>query len=182
MVDVRGTTRYKTYMLLEVNPANYLPSRILNFFLIALIVSNVLAFAIGTVQSLNADYGVMFEWFNIVSVIIFTGEYLTRIWCVVEYPHLRHLTPIRARFSYVMRPIAFVDLISILPFYLGNIFGIDLRGLRILRLLRILKLARYSPAIETLGRTVYNERRALWGALIIMILLDIVCSNANAYD
>ena len=171
------TIRYKIYILLEVNPARYLPSKILNIFLIILIVANVFAFAMGTVDSLAAKYGTFFEWFNIFSVAIFTLEYLARIWCVVEYPHLKHVSGLKARIGYMFRPIAFIDLVSILPFYLGNIFGIDLRGLRILRLLRILKLARYSPAIETLGRTVYNERRALWGSLIIMICLILFSST-----
>ncbi|MCJ8324714.1 MAG: ion transporter [Rhizobiales bacterium] len=177
MADVHKSIRYKTYILLEVNPANYLPSKILNGFLIILIIANVIAFAIGTVDSLARPYGSLFEWFNIFSVAIFSVEYLTRLWCAVEYPHLKHVKPFKARIGYMFRPIAFVDLVSILPFYLGNIFGLDLRGLRILRLLRILKLARYSPAIETLGRTVYNERRALWGALIIMICLILFSST-----
>lgn len=171
------TIRHKVYILLEVNPAKYLPSKILNMFLIALIVANVFAFALGTVDDLVAKYGTLFEWFNIFSVVIFTIEYLARVWCVVEYPHLKHVSSFKARFGYILRPISFVDLMAILPFYLGNIFGIDLRGLRILRLLRILKLARYSPAIETLGRTVYNERRALWGTLIIMICLVLFSST-----
>lgn len=171
------TIRYRIYILLEVNPAKYLPSKILNIFLVILIVANVLAFAMGTVDHLFAKYGGLFEWFNRFSVMIFTVEYLARIWCVVEYPHLKHVSALKARLSYMFRPIAFIDLISILPFYLGNVFGIDLRGLRILRLLRILKLARYSPAIETLGRTVYNERRALWGTLIIMICLILLGST-----
>lgn len=173
----RKSIRYRTYILLEVNPAKYLPSKILNIFLIILIVANVFAFALGTVNSLAAQYGKLFEWFNIFSVSIFTIEYIARIWCLVEYPHLKQVAPFKARISYMFRPIAFIDLVAILPFYLGNIFGIDLRGLRILRLLRILKLARYSPAIETLGRTVYNERRALWGTLIIMICLILFSST-----
>ncbi len=177
MDGVAKSIRYKTYILLEVNPANFLPSRLLNGFLILLIISNVFAFTLGTVASLASRYGPFFEWFNVFSVIIFSIEYLARLWCVVEYPHFKHLDPWRARYSYMIRPIAFIDLIAILPFYLGNIFGIDLRGLRILRLLRILKLARYSPAIEALGRTVYNERRALWGTLIIMICLILFSST-----
>lgn len=177
MDEGKKTIRYRTYILLEVNPAKYLPSKILNIFLIILIVANVFAFAMGTVDSLAAQYGTMFEWFNIFSVAVFTVEYLARIWCVVEYPHLKHEAPLKARIGYMFRPIAFIDLVSILPFYLGNIFGIDLRGLRILRLMRIFKLARYSPAIETLGRAVYNERRALWGTLIIMICLILFSST-----
>ena len=41
---------------------------------------------------------------------------------------------------------------------------LDLRVLRMFRLLRFLKLVRYSPAMVTLGRALYEERRALIGA------------------
>jgi voltage-gated potassium channel len=45
----------------------------------------------------------------------------------------------------------------------------DLRVLRMFRLLRFLKLVRYSPAMVTLGRALYEERRALVGAMILMM-------------
>ena len=62
-----------------------------------------------------------------------------------------------------------VDLLAILPFYLSFLLPIDLRILRILRIFRFLKLARYSPALQSLGRAIANERRALVGALLVMI-------------
>ena len=50
------------------------------------------------------------------------------------------------RLRYMANPLALIDLIVILPFYLSFIVGIYSRVLRILRLLRILKLTRYSGA------------------------------------
>jgi voltage-gated potassium channel len=41
--------------------------------------------------------------------------------------------------------------------------------LRIFRLLRFLKLVRFSPAMTTLSRALYGERRALIGALVLMV-------------
>ena len=66
-----------------------------------------------------------------------------------------------------------IDLLAILPFYL-QILGLDLRIVRVLRLLRFLKLSRYSPAIDTLVRVLYSERRALsnWGYVSVAIAID----------
>jgi len=70
-----------------------------------------------------------------------------------------------------------IDLVVILPFYLSFLFSIDLRMLRILRLFRLLKLARYSPAMQSLVAVVSNEKRALFGALLLMVCLLLFAST-----
>ena len=70
-----------------------------------------------------------------------------------------------------------VDFLAIAPFYLSMFFQIDLRVLRVFRLVRFLKLARYSPALQTLGKVVVNERHALSGAAIVMCGLLLFAST-----
>ena len=142
-----------------------------NIGLVVLIVANVLAFAAETIPDLAARYGDAFALFNLVSVIIFTVEYVLRIWSCVEIPMLSQVRAYRARLRFAAQPLQLIDLAAILPFYLSFIFGIDLRILRVLRLFRFLKLARYSPALYSLGRVIANERRALTGALLVMVAL-----------
>ena len=60
-----------------------------------------------------------------------------------------------------------IDLLAVLPWYLQPFFSMDLRALRVLRLFRLLKLVRYSPALQTLGRVIEDEYRALLGALLV---------------
>lgn len=64
-----------------------------------------------------------------------------------------------------------VDFLSFAPYFLFTAFGgaIDLRALRVLRLLRLLKIARYSQAMPALLGVLYAERRALFGAFILLI-------------
>ena len=61
-----------------------------------------------------------------------------------------------------------VDFLAIAPFYLAFFLAIDLRVLRVFRLLRFFKLARYSPALSSLSRVLWQERRALGAAMIVM--------------
>ena len=49
-------------------------------FMIVLIITNVLAVVLETVESLAAAYGTFFLYFEYFSVTIFTVEYLLRIW------------------------------------------------------------------------------------------------------
>jgi voltage-gated potassium channel len=122
-------------------------------------------------------YATAFDLFERFSVMVFTLEYLARLWVCTEQSHLEPVSTARARVRFALSPFALIDLMAILPFYLGALFTIDLRFLRIFRLVRILKLARYSPAMESLGRVVYEERRALLGALIIMSGLVLFASS-----
>jgi voltage-gated potassium channel len=162
--------RVKVHEILEVNgdtPA----SRAVNTFLVVLILANGAAFAAETVDSLAAKYGPEFEAFNTFSVMVFTVEYVLRVWSSVEIPIFRSLPPWRARLKFALRPMMLIDLVAFLPWYLYSIFPVDLRALRIVRVFRLLKLLRYSPALETLKRVVVNERRALIGGLLLMMVL-----------
>jgi voltage-gated potassium channel len=64
-----------------------------------------------------------------------------------------------------------VDFLSFAPYFIAIAFGgaVDLRALRVLRLLRLLKIARYSQAMPALLGVLYSERRALFGAFILLI-------------
>ena len=106
----------------------------------ALIVANLFAMLFEHVPAVYEPNAHLFHWFDVVSVMIFTAEYLLRLYVAPEdpefakggHPHLR----------YVRSPFAIIDLLAILPFYLQAFLPVDLRVLRFLRLLRILKLFR----------------------------------------
>ena len=165
--------RVKVHDILEVGDGNLI-GRVVNVFLIVLIVANGLAFAAETVPSLYARYGPEFEAFNTFSVMVFTVEYVLRLWSSVEIPLLRRLPHWRARLNFAARPMMIIDLLAILPWYLYLIVPFDLRALRVLRLFRLfrlLKLLRYSPALLTLKRVIAHEYRALLGAILLMMML-----------
>ena len=111
----------------------------------------MLAFSAETVPALGERYRSYFYAFNLFSIAVFTVEYAMRIWSCVEIPILREQAPWRARLMFAGAPLQIIDLLVILPFYLSFIIPIDLRFLRILRIFRFLKLARFSPALQSLG-------------------------------
>ena len=76
----------------------------------------------------------------------------------------------------------FIDLVSILPFYLQALFpGLDLRVLRTLRLLRIFKLSNYNTAIEDLFSAVYEERKSFIAALYLFVIAFVLTSSLIYY-
>ena len=160
--------RGRLYVILEAGRTSDWPSQAFDFFMVSLILANAAAFALETVDSLAAAYGPVFEIFNVVSIVIFTLEYLGRLWVCVEHSSHEKLPPWRIRLQFLRTWPMLIDLAVILPFWLGLLVPLDLRILRIFRLVRFLKLGRYSPALSSLARVLHNERHAITGALIIM--------------
>jgi len=170
--------RRQVHDILEVGGEAHPAGRAVNVFIVVLIFLNAIAFAAETVDDLAARYGPYFHALNVFSVIVFTVEYVLRVWSAVDIPMLSRLPPWRARLRFALRPIMLIDLFAFLPFYLQWFVPLDLRVLRVLRLFRLLKLVRYSPALQTLGRVLADEYRALLGALLVMLVLLLFASTA----
>jgi voltage-gated potassium channel len=139
--------------------------------LIALIVLNILAVILESVPTLSISHGPVFHLFDLVSVGVFSIEYVLRVWTAVELPDQRFKHPLWGRLRYMTTPLAIVDLLAVLPFFLGYFVEFDLRTLRVLRLLRIFKLTRYSSAMHMLVAVLRQESRAVGAILFIMVVM-----------
>ncbi len=98
-------------------------------------------FALETLPNLSPTQLFWINAFEVFSVAVFTVEYVVRV--IFSRP----------RRGYVFSFFGIIDILAILPFFIG--LGVDLRNLRALRMLRlfrILKLARYSKAMRRFHR------------------------------
>lgn len=161
------TLRRQLYLMLEASsPA----ATIVDNVLVVLILANIVAVVFESIPSLQAAYARQFDAFDAVSVAVFTVEYAARLWVSVEIPAIRQRGAFLGRLTFASRPSMIIDLLAFAPSYLTLIMpAADTRVLRVFRLLRFLKLVRFSPALTTLSRALYDERRALVGALILMV-------------
>jgi voltage-gated potassium channel len=153
-----------------------------NGLLMGLIVLNVAAFIAGTVKAVEARFGGELRAFEIFSVVVFSAEYLLRLWSCVEDP--RYARPVLGRLRWAVSFMALVDLASILPFYI-SFLGLEhhldarvVRALRLLRLFRVAKLGRYSTALQTLGRVARAKKEELVATLSLIVLLLVISSSA----
>ena len=152
--------------------------RWLDGFLVTLILLNVLAIILESVPSFAAAYRQTFEQFELFSVLVFTFEYVTRIYCCVftRVNMSKHKAHWKIRLKYLFTPLALFDLIAILPFYLALFFNLDLRFLRAFRILRIFKLSRYSKAMQLLLLVLKEEKKSLAAAFSILFVVLILAS------
>jgi voltage-gated potassium channel len=152
-------------------------ARVFAWVLQGLIVLNVLAVILGTVEAIDRRYGLALEAFNVASVLVFTVEYLLRLWTAVELADPRFAGTVRGRLRWATTPLALIDLLAIAPFYLSAFFAIDLRWLRALRLLRILKLTRYWGALGVLAAVFQQEARSIAAGLFVLTVLLVLASS-----
>ncbi|MBM3952709.1 MAG: cyclic nucleotide-binding domain-containing protein [Rhodospirillales bacterium] len=161
------TARRRIYHLIEEPLPGKRWVHVVNILIVVLILTNVAAVVFESIPEIEDAYGPQFWAFEVFSVVVFTIEYALRLWVVPENPSYAALAPVRARWRYALSFHALIDLLAILPFYLGAVVGIDLRFLRILRIIRLLKLTRHSHAFEALARVVFLQRRPLLATVVI---------------
>lgn len=164
------------YNLIRDDDENDLASDIFDGTIIGLIILNVLLLVLDTFE-MPAWFSRVSGIIEAVSVIIFTTEYLARLWTAdLKYPDK---SPLVARVKYIFTFMALVDLVAILPFYLPFLFPIDLRilrALRILRLFRLFKMGRYTSAFSTIAAVFKSKAHQLISSMIVVGLLMVITS------
>ncbi len=111
------------------------------------------------------------------SFVVFTIEYALRLYVAVEHEPYKHLSPLRARWRYATSPAGLIDLIAILPFWFAFVAPEETRLVLVLRVFRFLKIARYSRSMQSLLDTIYDERRALGGCVLIVAGFTIISAT-----
>lgn len=136
--------------------------------LIFVIVLSVIAVILESVPTFRGQYSSLLHSTEWVITVIFTLEYLLRIWT--------HPKPFRYIFSFY----GVIDFLAIVPTYLDLIFAgamgfAVIRGLRLLRIFRILKITRYSREgrviVEALAASRYKILVFLFAVLMVVIII-----------
>ena len=153
--------------------------KVINIFIVVLIILNVVAVMLETIPSIekNAEAMRFFDYFDTVSVAIFTIEYVLRVWS--SNHEEKYKGSFRGRLKYMLSPGALVDLIAILPSYLKAIIGLDLRVLRMLRLMRFFRLFRltaYTKPAQMINNVFRKRKKELALSFILAIFLIIIAS------
>lgn len=168
--------KLRIYEILESTNAGDKTAVAVNLFMLVLVILNVTAVVLETVESIYADHKVLFQYFADISVIIFTIEYILRIWSCDVDPKYRR--PLLGRLRFALTPLALIDLLVILPTYAILAFPTDhklLRSLRVLWTFRLLKLSRYSKSLQTIMDVVRAQQRELamsFSAIIFFMVLS----------
>lgn len=141
-----------------------------DFVLFAAIILSVVIVMLDSVPSLKSQYGQLFYALEWILTILFTIEYLLRIFTVEK--------PLKYIFSFY----GIIDFLAIIPTYLslflvGSHYLLIIRILRLLRIFRVLKLGRYIGAANTLGTAIKNSGAKIVVFLEVVVLLVVVMGS-----
>ena len=181
-VSFISNIKHRIYQILMHTLEEDALSEKINIFLLGLIVLNAIAVVLETVKSFSANYLLFFRLFDVISVSIYTIEYLLRLWVCTEQPKYRH--PVTGRLKFAITPFAFMDLLVLCPYFLPMILPFDLRFLRVVRLLRIfvlLKMEHYSNSLKMLFSVFYEKKEELATTFFVVFLMVIVASSLLYY-
>jgi len=147
--------------------------KLFDIVLILAILVSVIVIILDSVQSIREDYHSLFvalEWFF---TLIFTAEYVLRLICVRK--------PLRYMLSFY----GIVDLLSILPSYVGLVAPqmrthnlMVIRMLRLLRIFRVFKLVRFLSEADALKQAFIAARHKI--AVFLTTVLIIITIMAAA--
>jgi voltage-gated potassium channel len=162
------------YKLVEKGAHGSRLNLIFDYSIMILILLNVVALVIETSKNLSESVVLFLLYFEIFSVVVFSIEYLMRIY-VSDLTHPAS-NKFKSALKFIFSFYGLIDLLAIAPFFLPFLIKADMRFMRILRLtrfLRILKINRYNNSLLLIF-TVVKERKQeliMTGFVAFLVLL-----------
>ena len=153
-------------------------ARYCEIFIASVVILNVVAIILESVHELHEAYEYYFHVFDVVSVMIFSAEYVLRVWSYGVKYKPEEGGSWRGRKEYILSFYGLIDFFGTMPFYMQLMFpGLDLRFLRLFRLMRIFKLSRYNSALTDLVEAVKAERDSFTSAMFLLLISCLLCSS-----
>ncbi len=177
---LKSSLRQRIHQILQDPRPDDRPAKWVNSFLIGLILLNVLSIILVTIPALGSRFRGVFILIEVVSVVIFTIEYLLRIYACKEDPRYAGKS---GRFRFGLSGLQLIDLLAILSFYLPLAFSTleFFRIFRIFRIFRLIKLVRYSDSLQLLGKVIGSKKRELTMVFSMFLIAMTLASTLMFY-
>lgn len=147
--------------------------KLFDIILLIIIILSLIAVTGESIPMLRKDHSQFFIVLEWIFTIIFSLEYILRIYAA------------RNRIRYILSFFGIIDLLAILPAFLGFFITgarslLVIRALRLLRIFRILKISRYLNAGDTLVKALKASREKV-GVFLFAVLMVIFLVGTIMY-
>jgi voltage-gated potassium channel len=141
--------------------------RTFDIFILIIIILSIVAVMLESVAEISAEYGTELRIIEWIFTVLFTIEYVLRIWTSPK--------PVKYIFSFL----GIIDFLAITPAFLGIFFGgtqalIIFRSIRLIRVFRIFKLVRYLSGGRVILRAILDSIPKITVFLVGVISLTFV--------
>jgi voltage-gated potassium channel len=150
--------------------------RLASGFIIAAIFACALAIVLATVSGLDPRSVLWLDRLREATDLLFTAEYLLRIWIAPNYAHGGRVGSAAMRRRYMRSFLGIIDLLVILPFWLNLVVPFPRDLFLATEMFTLFKLARYTPGLPLVAAVLKREARGLTAALVAVGVLLVVAS------
>lgn len=173
--------RERIFHIIQIGDKSDLPSRVFDIFIVFVICFNIAATLFATFEE-STPYKNVIDQIETVTVIIFTIEYILRIWTAdFLYPKKSKFVAI---LTFIFSFYGIVDFLTFFPFYLPIVFPAGIVALRVFRVIRIFKLFKINPNYDAFNAIVdvINEKKNQILSSFCMILILMLASSLCMYS
>lgn len=170
----------KIYETIEFTGEPFSPNWFFDLYIILIVILNAIAIMMESVKPIQEQFFQFLFWIEISTVILFTIEYLVRLWCITE--NAKFLHPIRGRLTYIFTPMAIIDFLAFFP-YFATLYSTDYEFVKFfsfLRFFRFMKVLRYIRAVRIFSNVLQHIKEELFFSFL-MILFTILLAATSMY-
>ena len=168
--------RKRIFEIIQIGSKEDAASRIFDVFIVAVIVVNICTSIAETFDELSC-YSQVFYVIEVVTVIVFTIEYILRLWtCNYLYPDRSYGKSI---LTFIFSFYGIIDLLSFFPFYLPFVIPSGVVAFRIFRVMRILRLFKINAqydAFNVITDVIKEKRNQILSSVFIIVVLLLASS------
>ncbi|WP_366508993.1 ion transporter [Ruminococcus sp.] len=168
----KNVMKKRIFDIIQIGNKNDLISRLFDWFIVTIIILNILTVFLGTFEEL-ARFTPFFKVVEAVTVSFFCIEYILRIWTAgYLYPDKKGIW---AKVKFLHSFDGIVDLLTILPFFFLDGF-IVFRMLRVVRILHLFRVNAHYDSFHIITSVLIEKRNQIISSVFIIIVLMLASS------
>lgn len=171
LIEKLKSKKRRVFDIIQIGKDGDVVSRLFDFLIMLMILTN-LFIAIFETFDASAPYLEALDGVELVTVVVFTIEYILRLW-TAEYLYPA-VSRGRAIYRYITSFNGIIDLLSFLPYYLPVFFPAGVVAFRMFRVVRIFRLFRinaYYDALNVISDVIKSKRDQILSSIFIILVL-----------
>lgn len=171
----------KVFDIIQIGNRRDFVSSAFDFFIVAVIVLNLFVTLFQTFDE-AAPYTQVLDALELVTIIIFTIEYILRVWTAdLLFPDKSYG---RAILAFVFSLYGLIDFLTFFPYYLPIVFPMGAVAFRMFRVIRIFRLFRVNAQYDAFNViiNVLNDKKNQIISSVCMILIFMMAASLCMYS
>ena len=168
--------RERIFNIIQIGKRDDFISMAFDVFIVVVILSNLAATFLSTFREFD-DYKSLFDVIELVTIIIFSIEYILRLWTAdFLFPDRSR---IKSTFRFVFSFYGIIDLLTFFPFYLPLVFpagAVAFRMLRVIRIFRLFKINSTYDAFNVITDVLKDKKNQLLSSISLILIMMLASS------